>query len=47
MIKVSDNVGQRLDLYLSEKLDLSRSKIQKLIKDEQVTVNNKTTKRKR
>lgn len=41
MIKVSDNVGQRLDLYLSEKLDLSRSKIQKLIKDEQVTVNNK------
>ena len=41
MIKVSDNVGQRLDLYLSEKLDLSRSKVQKLIKDEQVTVNNK------
>ena len=41
MIKVSDNVGQRLDLFLSEKLDLSRSKVQKLIKDEQVTVNNK------
>lgn len=41
MIKVEDNVGQRLDLYLSEKLDLSRSKVQKLIKDEQVTVNNK------
>ena len=41
MIKVSDNVGQRLDLYLSEKLELSRSKVQKLIKDEQVTVNNK------
>lgn len=41
MIKVEDNVGQRLDLYLSEKLNLSRSKVQKLIKDEQVTVNNK------
>ena len=41
MIKVIDNEGQRLDLYLSEKLDLSRSKVQKLIKDEQVTVNNK------
>ena len=41
MIKVEDNVGQRLDLFLSEKLDLSRSKVQKLIKDEQVTVNNK------
>ena len=41
MIKVIDNEGQRLDLYLSEKLDLSRSRVQKLIKDEQVTVNNK------
>ena len=41
MIKVIDNEGQRLDLYLSEKLDLSRSKVQKLIKEEQVTVNNK------
>ena len=41
MIKVTENVGKRIDLYLSEKLALSRSKVQKLIKDEQVIVNNK------
>lgn len=41
MIKVEDNIGQRIDTFLAEKLDLSRSKVQKLIKDEQVKVNNK------
>ena len=41
MIKVEEEKEIRLDSYLSEKLDLSRSKIQKLIKDELVTVNGK------
>ena len=41
MIKVEDNQGTRLDSYLAEKLELSRSKIQKLIKEKLVTVNGK------
>ena len=41
MIKVEDNQGTRLDSYLSEKLELSRSKVQKLIKEDLVTVNGK------
>jgi 23S rRNA pseudouridine1911/1915/1917 synthase len=36
--------NKRLDLYLSEELNLSRAKIQKLIKDEQVLVNDKVEK---
>ena len=41
MIIVEDNEGIRIDSYLSEKLELSRSKIQKLIKEDKVKVNGK------
>lgn len=41
MIVVSEDKDKRLDVYLALKLDLSRSKIQKLIKEKLVVVNNK------
>lgn len=41
MIKVEENEKIRIDKYLSEKLDLSRSKIQRLIDNKKVIVNNK------
>ena len=41
MIMVEDNEGIRIDSYLSEKLELSRSKVQKLIKEDKVKVNGK------
>lgn len=41
MIKVKENQEKRIDIFLSEELDLSRSKIQKLIKDKKITVNDK------
>ena len=40
-MKVFDSEGLRIDKYLSEKLELSRSKIQKLVKDEKILVNGK------
>ena len=41
MIKVEEETTSRLDTYLAEKLEISRSKIQKLIKEDLVTVNGK------
>ncbi len=38
---IVEDVGIRLDTYLASKLDISRSKIQKLIKQEKILVNNK------
>lgn len=40
-IKVETNDLERLDSYLAKSLNLSRSKIQKLIKNDKVTVNDK------
>ena len=40
-VKVEVEKKIRIDKYLSSELDLSRSKIQKLIKDELVLVNDK------
>ncbi len=41
MIKVNHDEGTRIDKFLSNELDLSRSKIQKLMKDEKILVNGK------
>ena len=42
MILVTEEESLRIDSYLAQKLELSRSKIQKLIKEDLVTVNDKT-----
>ena len=38
---ISDSENIRIDIYLANKIDISRSKIQKLIKDGKILVNNK------
>lgn len=43
-IKVMDNEGTRLDKYLMDKLDVSRSKVQKLIDNENILVNDSVSK---
>ena len=39
MIVVEENNKTRIDSYLSKKLDISRSKVQKLIEQKKVLVN--------
>ena len=41
MIIVTEEESLRIDSYLAQKLELSRSKIQKLIKEDLITVNDK------
>ncbi len=41
MLKVEEGNNSRLDSYLAERINLSRSKVQKLIKENLVTVNGK------
>ncbi len=43
-IIVNENNNLRIDIYLIEKLKYSRSKIQKMLQDNYITVNNKTVK---
>lgn len=44
IINVVDNFDTRIDKYLIDKLDISRSKIQKLIEEKKILVNNKEIK---
>ena len=41
IIKVEVVSGERIDSFLAKRLDLTRTRVQELIKSEQVKVNNK------
>ena len=41
---LGEETGNRIDKFLSEKLELTRTRIQQLIKDENILVNEKKTK---
>lgn len=43
-IKIGEDINTRIDLYLSEKLDFSRSKVVKMLKDGVIFVNGKPVK---
>ena len=43
MIIQNDDIGKRLDRYLGEVTEYTRSKIQKMIESENVLVNDKKT----
>ena len=43
-ITVSESMGERLDIYLSSKLDITRSAVKNLIEDSKVLVNKKSVK---
>ena len=43
-VKVLDRDGIRIDKYLNEEFDISRSRIKKLIDDEKILVNGKSIK---
>ena len=40
---IADKEGIRIDQYLTEKLDISRSKVQRLIEEEKISVNGEPT----
>ena len=44
IVVLSEEVGSRIDKFLSERLELTRTRIQQLIKDENILVNEKNTK---
>ena len=44
IIKVEEVSGERIDSFLAKRLDLTRTRVQELIKSEQVKVNNKKVK---
>ena len=44
IVVLNEEAGSRIDKFLSEKLELTRTRIQQLIKDENILVNEKKTK---
>ena len=44
IVILKEEAGSRIDKFLSERLELTRTRIQQLIKDENILVNEKNTK---